>query len=119
MDEQTVLIKAMRDSNIPKFLKDDLPLFSALIQDLFPGAEIPAIQYGQFEDVIKTCVKEDGLQIVPSFVTKVQQLFETFNVRFGVMLVGPTGSGKTRCYQILAEAMSAMKKIQLKFDARY
>jgi len=31
----------------------------------------------------------------PTFVLKVIQLFETFNVRFGVMLVGTTGSAKT------------------------
>ena len=29
-------MKAMKDSNIPKFLKDDLPLFYAIINDLFP-----------------------------------------------------------------------------------
>jgi dynein heavy chain len=31
LQENIVLIRAMRDSNIPKFLADDLPLFSALI----------------------------------------------------------------------------------------
>ena len=31
LDEDVVLIRAMRDSNVPKFLKEDLPLFSALI----------------------------------------------------------------------------------------
>jgi len=31
LSEDVVLIRAMRDSNIPKFLADDLPLFSALI----------------------------------------------------------------------------------------
>jgi hypothetical protein len=30
----------MRNANIPKFLKDDLPLFEALICDLFSGCEI-------------------------------------------------------------------------------
>ena len=39
--ENVVLIRAMRDSNIPKFLAEDLPLFQALIQDLFPGVEVP------------------------------------------------------------------------------
>ena len=29
--EDIVLIKAMRDSNIPKFLKHDLPLFNAIV----------------------------------------------------------------------------------------
>ena len=35
----------MGDSNVPKFLKEDLPLFSALIQDLYPFVEIPLPDY--------------------------------------------------------------------------
>jgi len=31
IEEDGVLIRAMRDANVPKFLKDDLPLFSAII----------------------------------------------------------------------------------------
>lgn len=31
MAEDAVLIRAMRDANVPKFLKDDLPLFAAII----------------------------------------------------------------------------------------
>lgn len=31
IDEDGVLIRAMRDANVPKFLKDDLPLFYAII----------------------------------------------------------------------------------------
>jgi dynein heavy chain len=29
--EDIILIRAMRDSNIPKFIKEDLPLFNALV----------------------------------------------------------------------------------------
>merc|ERR1712044_51702 len=39
-------------------------------------------------------------------MNKVIQLYETFVVRFGVMLVGFTGSGKTTCYETLAAVMS-------------
>ena len=49
MEEDIVLIRAMRDSNVPKFLKDDLPLFSALIQDLFPNAQIPDVSFDELE----------------------------------------------------------------------
>lgn len=31
LQEDGVLIRAMRDANIPKFLKDDLPLFNAIV----------------------------------------------------------------------------------------
>lgn len=34
----------MKDSNIPKFIKDDLPLFNALIQDLFPDVSMPVLK---------------------------------------------------------------------------
>jgi len=43
--EDVVLIRALRDSNVPKFLKDDLPLFDNIIKDLFPGVERPKIDY--------------------------------------------------------------------------
>jgi hypothetical protein len=39
--EGDVLLKAMRDSNIPKFLSQDLPLFNGIIKDLFPGKVVP------------------------------------------------------------------------------
>lgn len=47
MDESAVLIRAMRDSNIPKFLKDDIPLFNAIVQDLFPTVVIKDADYGE------------------------------------------------------------------------
>ena len=47
LSEEVVLIRAMRDSNVPKFLKDDLVLFHAIVQDLFPGVEVPYVDYGE------------------------------------------------------------------------
>lgn len=43
-------------------------------------------------------------------VTKILQLFDTFNVRFGVMIVGLTTSGKTTCFQTLANSMTNLRK---------
>jgi len=47
--EDAVLIRAMQDANVPKFLKDDLPLFGAIVQDLFPTVEVT-----QSENVVLT-----------------------------------------------------------------
>lgn len=37
MSEALVLMRALRDSNLPKFVYDDVPLYLGLVGDLFPG----------------------------------------------------------------------------------
>merc|ERR1719191_2325889 len=62
MDENILLIRAMRDSNVPKFLSDDLPLFFAIVDDLFPGVEVPFHDYGSLKRCIEAAMADNGLQ---------------------------------------------------------
>ena len=95
LSEDVTLIRALRDSNLPKFLYDDVPLFMGLIQDLFPGVEIPNVDYGTLQQAIQRQLVVAGLQAVPTYVSKIIQLFETMLVRHGVMLVGLTLTGNS------------------------
>ena len=49
-----------------------------------------------------------SLQSVDKLNQKVIQLMETLNVRFGVMIVGPAGGGKTITYKVLADSMTKL-----------
>eukprot|EP00106_Octopus_bimaculoides_P013835 XP_014781277.1 PREDICTED: dynein heavy chain 6, axonemal-like [Octopus bimaculoides] len=105
-NENLLLIRSLRDSNLPKFLKEDADLFQAILQDLFPGNEVPANDYGNFESEILNVMKENNLEPVNAMVKKVIELYETMLVRHGVMLIGPTGGGKTTIYQILKDVLT-------------
>ena len=41
LPEDVILVRAMREANVPKFLSQDIPLFNAIVTDLFPGLFIP------------------------------------------------------------------------------
>ncbi|KAJ3021047.1 UNVERIFIED_CONTAM: Dynein heavy chain 6, axonemal [Siphonaria sp. JEL0065] len=110
LTEQVVLIRSLRDSNLPKFLVEDISLFKGILQDLFPGIVVKEEDFEVLNKMIKEVMKEKNLEIVDAFVTRVCQLFETNRIRHGVMLVGPTGGAKTTCYQILQEACSRLKE---------
>lgn len=59
-----------------------------------------------FEAALRQAVESRNAQLVDSFLHKVIQLHETINVRFGVTVVGPTGSGKSTAWKVLADALT-------------
>uniref|UniRef100_A0A3B4T6A4 Dynein axonemal heavy chain 6 n=1 Tax=Seriola dumerili TaxID=41447 RepID=A0A3B4T6A4_SERDU len=114
LSEDVVLIRALRDSNLPKFLTDDAVLFGGILSDLFPGVCIPDHDYGVLHSTILESLVKRNLQPLASMTKKVIQLYETMLVRHGVMLVGPTGGGKTTVYTILADTLECLHRTEHK-----
>ena len=77
LSEDVVLMRSMRDSNIPKFLANDLSLFFGIMLDLFPGVNVPYQDTGDLERSITNVINRCSLQPEASFIRKTIQLFET------------------------------------------
>ena len=110
MNDDEVLLLAMRDMNVAKLTSTDLPLFNAITNDLFPGVDLPTLDYGVFKTTVEKEILKQGLQINDNALTKVIQLYETKNSRHSTMIVGATQSGKTVTWKVLQNALSTMKK---------
>lgn len=109
MDEEILLLRALQDVNLPKFLAHDIPLFDGILSDLFPGKSRPQLDLGALMRLIKVTSESEGLQPHPVFLTKTIQLYETLCVRHGLMLVGPTGGGKSSNIKVLAKTLTHLK----------
>jgi dynein heavy chain len=111
LSEDLILLKALKECNLPKFVESDIPLFNAILSDLFPGVEVPQSNYGTLhKSLLQTIEVDFGFQALPALVSKCLQLYDTIGSRQGIMIVGPPASGKTSCYRILARALTKLQE---------
>jgi dynein heavy chain len=86
LEEDVVLMRALRDMNLPKFVFDDVPLFLGLIADLFPGIDCPRVRYPAFNDAVESVLKEGGYMMVTEQVDKVIQLVWSYGLMCSMKL---------------------------------
>uniref|UniRef100_A0A4W6G4C0 Dynein axonemal heavy chain 17 n=1 Tax=Lates calcarifer TaxID=8187 RepID=A0A4W6G4C0_LATCA len=108
--EDQVLMRALRDFNIPKIVTDDMPVFMGLIGDLFPALDVPRKRDLDFEKHVKDSILDLKLQAEDNFVLKVVQLEELLAVRHSVFVIGNAGTGKSQVMRSLQRTYQNMKR---------
>ncbi|XP_059524579.1 dynein axonemal heavy chain 9 [Myotis daubentonii] len=108
--EDQVLMRSLRDFNIPKIVTDDMPVFMGLIGDLFPTLDVPRRRDLNFEALVRKAVVDLKLQAEDNFVLKVVQLEELLAVRHSVFVVGSAGAGKSQVLRSLHKTYQIMKR---------
>uniref|UniRef100_A0AAV2JYC3 AAA+ ATPase domain-containing protein n=1 Tax=Knipowitschia caucasica TaxID=637954 RepID=A0AAV2JYC3_KNICA len=107
--EDQVLMRALRDFNVPKIVTNDMPVFMGLIGDLFPALDVPRKRDLDFEKHVRQAVLELKLQAEDNFVLKVVQLEELLAVRHSVFVMGNAGTGKSQVLRALHRTYQDMK----------
>ena len=103
LDEECVLMRALRDFNTPKIPATDMPIFMRLIKDLFPtyADTTPPVVDEQLKSIAAKVAINAGLQPHEELLIKAVQFQELLDVRHSVMLLGPAGCGKTTIWKTL------------------
>jgi dynein heavy chain len=113
--EEILLFQTLRDMNLSKMVAQDVPLFLSLLQDLFPKEEPPTkASYPDLFAQLPTSIAKFDKVYHDDWVLKIVQLFETTRVRHGIMLVGPSGGGKSNISAILMDALITVNKTNYK-----
>ena len=109
--DDAILYLAMKENTVPKLTVEDTPLFLGILSDLFPGVEAPVMDFSDFNAALVDEMKLLGLQPIKSLMNKILQLYDTKSTRHGVMIVGPTGSGKSTVWNLLQNTLNNLTKI--------
>ena len=74
-DEYKVILKALLDVNLPKYVSDDVPLFKGILRDMFPKVTsifiklirffIALIHYSTFNLRLSYAYDLDTLKVIP------------------------------------------------------
>ena len=110
LEEEKVLMRALRDFNTPKIPSHDTPIFLRLIADLFIGVDVQSKVDESLRQKCVTVCQNQGLQHDDSFILKVCQFQELLDVRHSVMLLGSAGCAKTTIWQTLAACWNLEKE---------
>ena len=103
--EQEILIQSISETIVPKLVGDDVQLLSSLLTDVFPGIEYkPANLTSLVEHIMAVCA-ERHLVCDGQWKAKIVQLYQIQKISHGLMLVGPSGTGKTQAWQVLLSAL--------------
>lgn len=105
--EQEILIQSISETIVPKLVGDDVPLLSSLLSDVFPGVAYKAANLDALMERIGTVCSQRHLvcNVDSVWRAKIIQLYQIQKISHGLMLVGPSGTGKTQAWQVLLSSM--------------
>ena len=101
IEESPLLMRALRDFNMPKIYSEDKPIFLQLLRDLFPGREPETVTDDVLDEAVRKEAELKKLIPDPAFSLKCVQLSEILEVRHCVFVMGPPGCAKSTVWKTL------------------
>jgi dynein heavy chain 1 len=86
--------------------------FTSLLSDVFPGIDYRQVDLERLRTEICNVCRERNLVPGEFWMEKVLQLYQIQNINHGLMMVGPSGSGKSKAWQVLLAAMERVENVE-------
>eukprot|EP00117_Sycon_ciliatum_P036543 scpid1236/ scgid27488/ Cytoplasmic dynein 2 heavy chain 1; Dynein heavy chain isotype 1B len=109
--EVRLIVQALRINTLSKLAFNDSKLFDGLVLDVFPGVKFEDIAYAELREALVKACETMNLEVIDSQIRKALELYEQLRQRMGVVLVGPSGSGKSIVWRILRAALANCNQV--------
>ncbi|KOS13271.1 cytoplasmic dynein heavy chain 1 [Malassezia pachydermatis] len=107
--EINVIVQSVQETVPPRLVAEDAPLFAELVADVFPGI---APSSSMSKDLVQALEAECEAQHLGTgaWLEKIWQLHHVLDIAPGVVLVGEAGTGKTRAWRTLLQALERVEQ---------
>lgn len=119
LPEQEILIQSVMETMVPKLVAEDIPLLYSLLTDVFPGVQYHPGEMKALRGEIRKVCEEMNLvygekegELGHLWVEKVLQLYQITCIHHGLMMVGPSGSGKSKAWEVLLSALERLEGVE-------
>ncbi|XP_074612492.1 cytoplasmic dynein 1 heavy chain 1-like isoform X2 [Acropora palmata] len=118
LNEQEILIQSVYETVVPKLVAEDIPLLQSLLSDVFPGVKYVGAEMKKLKAEIKKVCNEmnlvfgEGEEQGGAWVEKILQLYQISQIHHGLMMVGPSGSGKSSAWRTLLKALDNVEGVE-------
>ncbi|ELK01220.1 Cytoplasmic dynein 1 heavy chain 1, partial [Pteropus alecto] len=118
LPEQEILIQSVCETMVPKLVAEDIPLLFSLLSDVFPGVQYHRGEMTALREELRKVCQEmyltygDGEEVGGMWVEKVLQLYQITQINHGLMMVGPSGSGKSMAWRVLLKALERLEGVE-------
>ncbi|CDJ52735.1 Dynein heavy chain, related [Eimeria brunetti] len=85
LDESSAMMHALQ-SIVPRLVMDDVSAYLGIVADMFPQQTVPRASDDPLKLAFEEILREQHLQPLPSFVEKAMQLYQTQQLRHGVLV---------------------------------
>ncbi|GAA6059654.1 hypothetical protein JCM10212_004157 [Sporobolomyces blumeae] len=110
--EQEILIQSVTETIVPKLVAEDVPLLTSLLSDVFPGVDYVPVNLDKLKEHIAAVCAERHLVADETWLAKVVQLYQIQNIQHGLMMVGPSATGKTTAWRVLLAALERLTGVE-------
>ncbi|KAF9922924.1 hypothetical protein FBU30_006961 [Linnemannia zychae] len=110
--EQEILIQSIRETVVPKLVAEDIGILMGLLKDVFPGVDYVPVSLQSLRTAIKDICAKRRLVVGELWLEKILQLYQIQRIHHGLMMVGPSGSGKSNAWQVLLSALEVVEGIE-------
>jgi dynein heavy chain len=108
--EDHIVLTAIKDVNLPKFVQSDIEIFKAILSDLFPELVLEDRFSTRMDEILLKNLRSAKMSFHAEFKSKVYQLYEMIKTRHGLMLVGEAMTGKTTIIKSLAACLTRLEQ---------